>query len=97
MTADVDTQTPPDVSGDFVTTDENEEELLHDMSQDLQARFILIPNCSRIFLNLNTLCLFIKAILAILFAIFKITIYSTSTFAMSQLHVTFEHILSASE
>ena len=37
MTADVDTQTPPDVSSDFVTTDDNEDELLHDISQDLQV------------------------------------------------------------
>ena len=33
-TADVDTQTPPDVSGDIVTVEENGETLLHDMAQE---------------------------------------------------------------
>ena len=35
-TADVDTQTPPDVSGDVVTVEENDETLLHDISEETE-------------------------------------------------------------
>jgi len=36
-TADVDTQTPPDVSGDIVTVEENDETLLHDISEETEV------------------------------------------------------------